>query len=333
MEKNMNKEIKVSIIIPAYNLEDYLVQCIESIETSKSSSYEVIIVDDGSTDSTPTIIKRFEDKYRNIKAINKENGGVSSARNIGLLNAQGEYIVFVDGDDFLKEKSVDQLIGYLQKNTNDLDVLFLDTMTYDSSGKSELINYGFDKSIFKNGNKKEILKHIATLSKFPGLPHSKVIKKKMLIDNDIVFNESYRNSEDVDWVIAILLNSNSFAYELIKFHYYRIKRTGSLSNTIEPDSIKHMLSLINNWVDRSRKSNYIQYKDIIYNYLSYVYMVIMFNIADLKDHNFVKDVKSYAWILDYATYKSVILTKKFKNIFGFKLACKALKYYRKVKSQ
>ena len=97
--------MKLSIIVPVYNAEKYLHRCVDSLlaQDLNSEEYEIILVDDGSTDDSPKICDEYSEKYSQIKTIHKVNGGVSSARNVALDVTKGEYICFVDSDDWIKK--------------------------------------------------------------------------------------------------------------------------------------------------------------------------------------------------------------------------------------
>ena len=117
---------KISLIVPVYNVEDFVARCLNSLLEQNMSyeDYEIIIVNDGSTDSSLEIIQPYLEKYPNCKLINKPNGGLSSARNAGLNVALGEYIWFVDSDDFIMPNLLDDL--YKECSSNDLDVLWME---------------------------------------------------------------------------------------------------------------------------------------------------------------------------------------------------------------
>ena len=93
--------IKVSVIVPVYNVEDYLARCLDSLVNQTLKEIEIIVVNDGSPDNSQKIIDKYAKKYLNIKAYKKENGGLSDARNYGIKKANGEYIAFIDSDDFV----------------------------------------------------------------------------------------------------------------------------------------------------------------------------------------------------------------------------------------
>ena len=107
---------KISVIVPIYKVEDYLDRCIESIVGQTYSNLEIILVDDGSPDSCPQLCDEYAKKDSRIKVIHKQNGGVSSARNEGLKFAHGEYIGFVDPDDYVHPSMYEKLIDCIHKN-------------------------------------------------------------------------------------------------------------------------------------------------------------------------------------------------------------------------
>ena len=113
---------KVSVIIPVYNDEKYLANCIESVQKQTYSNLEIIIVDDGSTDTTPKICEKYREDYANIRVLHKENGGIGSSRNAGLAMATGDYILFVDSDDWLEDNHIEELYNLLKKNDADIAV-------------------------------------------------------------------------------------------------------------------------------------------------------------------------------------------------------------------
>ena len=110
----------VSVIIPAYNIEDYIGRCLDSIISQTYKNLEIIVVDDGSKDHTGEILDNYAKKDRRIKVIHKENGGVSSARNKGIEVAEGDYIGFIDGDDLIEPGMYKTLVDLLEEENADI---------------------------------------------------------------------------------------------------------------------------------------------------------------------------------------------------------------------
>nr|WP_223225772.1 glycosyltransferase [Lactobacillus gasseri] len=116
----MENSKKVSVIIPVYNDEKYLRQCVDSVLAQTYSDLEIILVDDGSTDHTPEICEKYREKYDQIRVLHKKNGGVGSSRNAGLAIATGEYVLFVDHDDWLDKHHIEDLYNLAVKNKADI---------------------------------------------------------------------------------------------------------------------------------------------------------------------------------------------------------------------
>ena len=112
----------ISVIIPVYNVQAYLVRCVDSVINQSYDNLEIILVDDGSSDNSSQICDELALKDRRIKVIHKTNGGLSDARNVGLEKSVGDYILFVDSDDFIHQEMVEKMYGIIQKNETDIVV-------------------------------------------------------------------------------------------------------------------------------------------------------------------------------------------------------------------
>ena len=123
---------KISFIIPVYNVEKYLEQCVESIMCQEYENKEIILVNDGSTDASPDLCDKLATKYENVIVIHKENGGLSDARNTGLNKASGDYILFVDSDDFIESGCLKMIAETASKNP--VDVVFLEKQPIEFGG-------------------------------------------------------------------------------------------------------------------------------------------------------------------------------------------------------
>ncbi|ARA99942.1 hypothetical protein B5C32_00480 [Limosilactobacillus fermentum] len=128
MRNNQSNTPLISVIIPAYKVEKYLAFCVESVVAQTLTGYEVIIVDDGSPDNTGEITDHLAQQYEAVKVIHQENAGVSTARNTGIDNAQGKYITFIDGDDFIAPTFLEYMVNMVEKTHSDFG-LALDCFT------------------------------------------------------------------------------------------------------------------------------------------------------------------------------------------------------------
>ena len=188
--------ITFSIIMPCYNLEAIVHRTIESVMKQTYKNFELIIIDDGSTDNTLKVLKGYEKQDNRIKVFSKENGGVFSARNFGITKASGEYIQFLDGDDLIESILLDKAInilnltsadmfsfGYKKINEN-LDYV-IKRYSFKRSNKSTFSGYNFQRMYFS----REIAQHISSF----------IIKKSIILENSILFNEDTKYAEDQEF--------------------------------------------------------------------------------------------------------------------------------------
>ena len=245
---------KVSVIIPVYNVEEYIYECIMSVINQTYNNLEIIVIKDGSTDNSINIIKKISDSR--IKIINKENGGLSSARNVGISNASGEYIIFLDSDDYWsKENCLEEIVTVFLKN--DCDVVV---------GKS-IRAYGnrneYSHNIFLESLQNDVYSNIEYLKKVYEYNWVPVcfycFKNKVLTDSKIKFKEGVLH-EDEDFTLRILLYVKSIGIYNNYFYVYR-QREGSITKNISSKNIKDIIKImldldttLNNIDDKNLKS-------------------------------------------------------------------------------
>lgn len=210
----------VSIIVPVYNAEKYIERCINSIINQSYRNIELILVNDGSTDSSLEKIKRY-----NAIIIDKKNGGVSSARNEGLKAATGDYIMFVDSDDWLDSHCVEQIIE------KDADIIRYNTIYEYASGKSEVMPDDFNdcRCIGKKDFSKEVYSKMLTGIKLNSVWRN--LYKRKVIEN-LYFDECMQTAEDLIFNIEAYTRANSFLYINRPFYHYMQLSDGITGNGI-----------------------------------------------------------------------------------------------------
>ena len=213
----MNKPI-ISIIIPVYNVALYLRQCIQSI-TSQEGNIEVILVDDGSPDESPSICDEYAQKDNRIHVIHKQNGGVSSARNAGLDTAQGEWIWFVDGDDYIADNVLKRIYQEIQKYPHaDLIQMGMNYLYDDNrlvTQRIELID-----NLKKN---KFLLQHITYHN------HRLLFKRDIIKKNQLRFTQGLRVAEDQEFQLKYMMLCKTPIQIPISAYIYR-QREGSATH-------------------------------------------------------------------------------------------------------
>lgn len=216
----------VSIVIPVFNVEKYLKQCLDSVTQGLPQNFEVILVDDGSTDSSLQICEEYSQKYNNVITYSKKNGGLSSARNYGLSKASGEWVWFIDSDDRIESTAL----------------IFLDVLFHKYAPDILIFEYyTFNKSIPKVDNKflyKKLSKNRAmnTLleDNYSTFAWNKVFKKKLF--ENIKFPEG-KNYEDLAIMYKLYDSAQNFFISKDKLYGYR-QRASSITNTKNIKNIK-----------------------------------------------------------------------------------------------
>ncbi len=224
---------KVSFIIPVYNAEKCLSKCLESIVSLSFIDWEVIIVDDGSKDSSAAICETYAEKDSRIKLFHKINGGVSSARNFGLEKASGEYVTFVDSDDFVNE---DYLSFFNGKEVNE-DVIFSSYRLVNGEEKNKI---PFGVSIHE---KKEVVDFVSKYlySKHIMAPWGKFFKKEIIQGRK--FDESLRRGEDTKFCLLTLNNCQSLRTVGESVYFYDLPLSESKYKMDFEEATSHMKAI------------------------------------------------------------------------------------------
>lgn len=193
----------ISILVPVYNVERYLARCIDSVLSQSFQEWELILVDDGSTDNCPRICDEYANKDKRIKVIHKLNGGLPSARQVGFINAVGEYLIFLDSDDWLLPNSLCVLINAIQSDGG-YDIARSIVCRVDDKGKQWLEHYDVEKEIIKRGDFFSLLN---TDSIAPYL-HSGIYRADLFTEKSFQFLVNNKISVGEDWITNYYIAPN-----------------------------------------------------------------------------------------------------------------------------
>lgn len=213
----------LSIVVPAYNVELYLERCIKSFyqQQLNAGSFEVIIVNDGSTDSTGNIAKDLITAFSNIHLIEQPNLGLSASRNAGLRFAKGKYLLFVDADDYLIENTLPGLLNFV--NTNNLEIGMFSQLKIDLNGRKELLRAPIVNDLFVTGEEIYAKRTGDSACKY-------LIRLDFLINNDLYFNEEAIYFEDAEWGPRVFSKAQRCGGLDVVFYVYELRR-GSLTTS------------------------------------------------------------------------------------------------------
>lgn len=224
MEIINEENFLISIVIPVYNAEKYLEQCLNSVKNQTYKNFEVILVNDGSIDNSESICKEFVESDTRFRYYLKANGGASSARNFGLDNVTGEYITFIDADDWVDENHLEVLINNIKENNSDMAVSSI--KKFDNVSRFKFRVYSNKEKYLLNYNKLNreeflvILPKLIHASNSYKIAVSKLFKKELL--SDVRFDESIVYGEDLEFFFKIYNNISSISYVDEVSYIYRL---------------------------------------------------------------------------------------------------------------
>ena len=311
----------ISVIIPVYNVEKYLSRCIESVLNQTYRNLEILIVDDGSTDDSLNICRRYEKKDKRIKVIHQDNGGLSSARNKGLMNSTGEYISFVDSDDWLHPDFLAFLYGEsLLSNSDIVECSIIETFSYDKYCVVD--NYIHNRITFLGDDCFiEFIKGVY----FKQTVWNKLYTRKVI--NNILF-EYGKIHEDEFWTYRIFSRAKTVSFLNFKGYYY-FQRDGSIMK--KPFSEKNLdgyeaKCIRLNFIETNYANHIvrIEYINFLLSSIYFYYRIVYSNIKHKK--YYLHEVKSnYNDVLKKVEFKNLNIKKKilFCSFYAFpKMYCR-----------
>lgn len=272
--------IKVSIIVPVYNVEQYIEKCLETLVNQTLQEIEIIIVNDGSTDGTKQKIEKFILAYpEKIKYLEKQNGGLSDARNYGIPSAQGKYIGFVDSDDYVELNMFEEM--YKKAEEENSDMVECDFI-WEYPNKQKIDTGRMYQ------NKKEAFVYARVVA------WNKLIKRETLEKADIKFPKGLRY-EDTEFFYKLLPSLNKISFVKVPMVHY-IQRSNSIANT-QNERVKEIFEIWDNIFKFYKENNlFEEYKnEIEYTYTRFLLCSSLLRIVKVGDKNIRKELEQKTW--------------------------------------
>lgn len=275
--------VKISVIVPIYNVEKYLRECLESLLHQTQQDIEVLLINDGTKDNSGIIAKRYADKHPQLfKYLEKENGGLSDARNFAMRYVKGKYVAFVDSDDYVAPTMFEKLYNLAEANNADMvDCEF--EYVYEESGKHKQIFF----PIYKN-------KYDCLITAYPNV-WNKLYKMEWINKLNVQFPKGLWH-EDIEFFFKVLPFSNMLPVTVHESLYYYRQRKGSIMTN--PDRrILDLHKVYFNIIDYYKKKGiYEEYKDAIeYKYLKTTCCNFLKRMLAIKDKNFRREIINESW--------------------------------------
>lgn len=299
MKKN---NLKFSCIVPVYNVEKYLKKCIDSILNQTYTNYEIIIINDGSTDNSAEILKSYK-QYKNIKIINQTNKGLSAARNTGLKYITGDYILFIDSDDYIDTL----LLETLNNTITDEDLIRFQAKTVDEFYKTML---EYNETPFKNLNGIEAFNKIVNYKLIePAWLYA--YKKEYFLKNKFKFKENTYHEDFGLTPLIIIKSNNTTSIDFIGYNYLQRNNSIMHNNNYEKQK-KQTLDVLEHYQYLNKETN--KMKGDLSIFKSFIANTLILKSTNLKN----KDYKNFKKILKQEKVYNQLLnnttSRKLKNL-------------------
>ena len=301
-------------------------KCLESLSKQSTNDYEVWCINDGSTDNSRDIILKYVNNDRRFKLFDKENGGLSDARNYGLERCNSKYISFVDGDDFVSFDYVEEIL----RKINGLDMLvFAYNQYYLASDKKEKIGLRIKEGTYNLKEKKELLAYT------PNAAWNKAYKTSLFKDNDIIYPFGYRH-QDLGTTPKLLLKADKIGYLDKPLYNYLIDRPNNITAQID-NKLYHIIDMAKEVMDYYKKENvFNEYVDEFEYLIKRNFIQSLRKAMKLKDINFV-----YKFIDDIfkiqkeyfkdSSHKYKIVEENGDEVYLSKIKCKMYYLLKRLK--
>lgn len=314
----------ISVIIPVYNVEKTLKRCVDSVLEQSYTNIEIILVDDGSTDRSIEICEQYAENFPNIRVLHQENNGLSETRNNGVKIAKGEYIIFLDSDDWWEADFIYQCMKKNQKSKNKYDLFIGAAQKADAvTGERIYIGKHFEKEKIDGKNGEEVLSYILQEEpRYEWYVWRYLVKKSLVLKLEF---ERGRYYEDVLWMPQILLKTQKVAYidEVFLNYYYHnetsILNTPTLKKSLDKIYVsKKMIEYADKHIKNSKLQESLKYNFSVLFLSAYGDYINGSN--ELKS-----DLRKNYFILKYNYDQFGKFSFKMIRMFGFTLGSKIVK--------
>ncbi|MDR0301568.1 MAG: glycosyltransferase [Treponema sp.] len=228
--------VLISVIVPVYNDEKNLPRCIDSILAQTHEDFECLLIDDGSTDNCPVLCDKYAQKDKRIRVYHRKNEGISKSRQFGIDNSKGQYILFIDSDDWVEHSFLNDV--YQKLVTDNVDILFMDFFEENAAGKERYISQN------KICTDTETILSLVLEGKLFSCLWNVIIKKNIYKQNNIVFTDGINYGEDTLFILEILLNNPTVGY-LPGVYYHHSYNHNSFTRKNKKERYKERVKFLN----------------------------------------------------------------------------------------
>lgn len=321
--------MKFSVILPIYKVEKYLQECVDSILGQTYTDFEVILVDDGSPDSCPQICDEYAAKYTRVKVIHKINGGLASARNAGLEVAQGDYICYVDSDDYLIDNKVLERLAEKTESKPDI-VHYKFVEWFESDGHVAPCYFDYNVPT-KDRSLAEVYCDLIDKDAYYNSAWSKIIRRSLLMDNNIRFEEGIVG-EDNEWYYHVVMVAKKLVLLDEPLYVYR-RRSGSITTSATEKNLRDQLHVLDKWEKILLTAENDARAQVVWGSLAKQFCSAVILYAGLYNVDcYMPELKKKSYMLKYSCNKRVVIFRWAIRLLGLKGFIQVLRKYRKKKT-
>ncbi len=318
----MQFQIKFSVIVPIYNVEKYLRYCIDSILSQKFVDFEVILIDDGSTDNSGKICDDYRIKDTRCKVLHKVNEGAAEARNKGIEMATGEYLLFVDSDDFWEDTSFLSRINFLLEKKPDF-LIFTFKRCNETGDKIWKSYPELDENYVNKLKYEKQLKYLVSKDTYIVSAGCKVVRTELIKSKKIYFEKGIVG-EDIDWSFKLVVAAKNLIYSNESGYIYRVRET-SVTHNVDDKIKNNLYEILVKWANFFEKSKNEELKQAMLGFLAYEYYIVLGNCVG-KDISDEMNLDRYSYLIRYSCSRKTKLCKLVYQCFGKKVASKIYGY-------
>ena len=311
-----------SIIIPAYNAERYIEQCIQSVLSQSFTDYEIFVVDDDSVDNTGMIVRKMAEKYSAISVIRITHSGAGTARNAGLAKAQGKYVIFLDADDYWTNPCLLKHL-YSKLRRQDVDVVMFPMDKYTEMGK---LLKKYRKRPFPADKEyyclNEIYETLVSDGQVLASSCNKCVRRSLLEEAHIAFQEGGL-AEDIDWVLQLFSHVKSISFLDEISYAYRQHKGYSASNDMQGP--EYQARMVEDWAARLKRHE-VSNTRAVSGLLAFEYGICL-GYSHYLSPEMRQMLQDHRYLLEYALDRKTRMIRKFHRLFGLRLTCAAVRFY------
>ena len=318
--------MQFSIIIPVYNVETYLAKGVESVLQQTFTDFELLLVDDGSKDNSLQLCYEWQQKDQRVTVIAKENGGASDARNVGIKSAKGDYILFLDSDDYWDDLSALQKIATALQSKPNVDLLLFHWKNWNLKNNQMIVFPNkYNEGAIRKGTRDEVIQSLFRSDLFPSSAVITVTRRLFLLENHLFFTKGIK-AEDVDWTLQLFDKAQHFLALNLNCYIVLLHRAGSVTSTADGKSIDSVLYILDKWtpvfLNKDTEINRLLLGHLAFHYAT---CFITYNqLSPAEQKQYLPKLEKYRFLFQYAHSPKTAAVKKLISVFGVTVGAKII---------